>query len=71
MNIFNVHSNKSSVDSQVKTTQYFRGKFINANLDKALLKNKRNVLIITANNGKIVTCVQIVALIARRIFFVM
>jgi phosphatidylserine decarboxylase len=67
MNVFNVHSNRSPVDGEVKKVEYFPGKFINADLDKASLENERNALVIEAANGETVTCVQIAGLIARRI----
>lgn len=67
MNVFNVHSNRSPVDGTVQTVQYFPGKFINADLDKASLENERNALILTTNNGHIISCVQVAGLIARRI----
>lgn len=35
MNVFNVHSNRSAVNGLVKEVQYFPGKFVNADLDKA------------------------------------
>jgi phosphatidylserine decarboxylase len=67
MNIFNVHSNRSPVDGKIQTAQYFPGKFVNADLDKASIENERNALTITADNGQLVTCVQVAGLIARRI----
>lgn len=67
MNVFNVHSNRSPVDGRIENIQYFPGKFVNADLDKASLENERNVLIIKTNNNQIVTCVQVAGLIARRI----
>jgi len=67
MNVFNVHSNRAPVDGQIDKVQYFPGKFVNADLDKASLENERNALVITAANGQIVTCVQVAGLIARRI----
>ena len=67
MNVFNVHSNRSPVDGKVESVHYFPGKFVNADLDKASLENERNALIITAENGQKVTCVQVAGLIARRI----
>ena len=67
MNVFNVHSNRSPVDGKVESVHYFPGKFVNADLDKASLENERNALVITAQNGQIVTCVQVAGLIARRI----
>jgi phosphatidylserine decarboxylase len=67
MNVFNVHSNRAPVDGKIDKVQYFPGKFVNADLDKASIENERNALTITAANGQIVTCVQVAGLIARRI----
>jgi phosphatidylserine decarboxylase len=67
MNVFNVHSNRSPVDGKINKVQYFPGKFVNADLDKASVENERNALVITAANGQVVTCVQVAGLIARRI----
>ena len=67
MNVFNVHSNRSPVDGVIGTVNYFPGKFVNADLDKASTENERNALVITAANGQTVTCVQVAGLIARRI----
>lgn len=67
MNVFNVHSNRAPVDGRIEQVQYFPGKFVNADLDKASVENERNALTITAQNGQIVTCVQVAGLIARRI----
>lgn len=67
MNVFNVHSNRSPVDGEVISLQYYPGKFVNADFDKASTENERNAMIIkTAANHKI-TVVQIAGLIARRI----
>lgn len=66
MNVFNVHSNRSSVDGVVKHVQYFPGLFVNADLDKASEQNERNAVVIDAG-GKTVTLVQVAGLIARRI----
>lgn len=67
MNVFNVHSNRSPVDGEVRDKWYFPGKFINADLPKASLENERNALWIKANNGADVTCVQVAGLVAKRI----
>ena len=67
MNVFNVHSNRSPVDGEVKKGWYFGGKFLNAALDKSSLENERNALWIHADGGAEVTCVQVAGLIARRI----
>jgi phosphatidylserine decarboxylase len=67
MNVFNVHSNRSSVDGVVRTAAYFPGKFVNADLDKASVENERNALVIDTRDGQTVTLVQVAGLIARRI----
>ena len=69
MNVFNVHSNRFPVDGKVQSVHYFPGKFVNADLDKASLENERNAVIIRAENGQMVTCVQVAGLIARRILW--
>lgn len=67
MNVFNVHSNRSPVDGEIKNGWYHAGKFINAALDKSSLENERNALHIRTTGGIDVTCVQVAGLIARRI----
>ncbi len=67
MNVFNVHSNRSPIDGDIRDKWYFPGKFINADLPKASLENERNALWIRADNGADVTCVQVAGLIAKRI----
>ncbi|GJL70981.1 MAG: phosphatidylserine decarboxylase proenzyme [Nitrosomonas sp.] len=67
MNVFNVHSNRSPVDGEVRDKWYSPGKFINADLPKASLNNERNALWIKTGHGADVTCVQVAGLIARRI----
>ena len=67
MNVFNVHSNRAPVDGSIESVEYFPGKFVNADLDKASIENERNALVITAPNSQVVTCVQVAGLIARRI----
>lgn len=67
MNVFNVHSNRSPVDGEVRKAWYYPGSFLNAALDKASLENERNALHIVTADGRDVTCVQVAGLIARRI----
>ncbi|BBJ00008.1 phosphatidylserine decarboxylase proenzyme [Ferrigenium kumadai] len=67
MNVFNVHSNRSPVDGTVQQVQYFPGKFVNADLDKASAENERNAVVLTTTDGRTVTFVQVAGLIARRI----
>jgi phosphatidylserine decarboxylase len=67
MNVFNVHSNRAPVDGRIEDVQYFPGKFVNADLDKASIENERNAMTITTTGDQLVTCVQVAGLIARRI----
>jgi len=67
MNVFNVHSNRSPLDGEVREVWYNAGSFVNADLDKASLENERNALWLRADAGPDVTCVQVAGLIARRI----
>jgi len=67
MNVFNVHSNRSPVEGEVRATWYHSGRFFNAALAKASIENERNALWIKTVDDVDVTCVQIAGLIARRI----
>ena len=67
MNVFNVHSNRSPVDGEVREIWYHAGQFVNAALSKASLENERNALWLKTADGIDVTCVQVAGLIARRI----
>ena len=67
MNVFNVHSNKCPVDGKILEKYYFPGKFFNAALSKASQENERCAITIQTKEKKIITCVQIAGLIARRI----
>ncbi|MFA6970228.1 MAG: phosphatidylserine decarboxylase [Gallionella sp.] len=67
MNVFNVHSNRSPVDGKIEQVQYFPGKFVNADLDKASAENERNAIVLTTADQQTVTFVQVAGLIARRI----
>lgn len=67
MNVFNVHSNRSPVDGEVKGRWYNPGAFVNAALDKASTENERNALWLQTADGSDLTCVQVAGLIARRI----
>ena len=67
MNVFNVHSNRSPVDGEIRDAWYHRGSFFNAALSKSSLENERAALWIRTSGGADVTCVQIAGLVARRI----
>ena len=67
MNVFNVHSNKCPIDGKILEKYYYPGKFLNASLSKASIENERCAITIQTKEKKIITCVQIAGLIARRI----
>jgi phosphatidylserine decarboxylase len=67
MNVFNVHSNRSPVDGEIRDAWHHPGRFFNAELSKSSLENERHALWLRTAGGADVTCVQIAGLIARRI----
>lgn len=67
MNVFNVHSQKSPADCTVTKVVYNKGKFVNADLDKASTENERNAVLATTTSGREITFVQVAGLVARRI----
>lgn len=67
MNIFNVHCQRSPVEGTVEDVQYYPGKFLNADLDKASTENERNALVMRLKDGQAITVVQVAGLVARRI----
>jgi len=67
MNVFNVHVNRSPVTGIVAAANYRPGKFFNASFDKASEHNERSSLLLRLADGRVVACVQIAGLIARRI----
>lgn len=67
MNVFNVHSNRIPVAGIVTDIAYFKGRFVNADLDKASTQNERNAIVIETPLGVKVTAVQVAGLVARRI----
>ena len=67
MNVFNVHSQRSPVDAEVRRIDYASGLFVNAALDKASSHNERNAMVMRLADGTEISCVQVAGLIARRI----
>ncbi len=47
--------------------EYNKGKFLNADLDKASTENERNAVLATTASGREITFVQVAGLVARRI----
>ena len=72
LSVFNVHINRSPCDAKVLSTEYKKGKFINAmDHSRASDENESNTVVLgEPASGKPVAVVkQIVGLIARRIVF--
>ena len=67
MNIFNVHCQRSPVEGTFEDVQYYPGKFLNADLDKASTENERNAVVMRLKDGQAITVVQVAGLVARRI----
>ncbi len=67
MNVFDVHVNRAPVAGEVVAMQYIKGKFINAELDKASEDNERSLMSLQMQGGPRIGVVQIAGLVARRI----
>lgn len=67
MSVFNVHVNRVPATGEIVKTQYIKGKFFNASLDKASKDNERQLLAMKTVSGKVIAFVQIAGLVARRI----
>jgi phosphatidylserine decarboxylase len=67
MSVFDVHINRTPIAGQVKAVVYIRGKFINADLDKASEDNERQHILVERADGLRIGFTQIAGLVARRI----
>ncbi len=67
MSLFNVHVNRSPVTGEVVEVRHEPGGFRPAHVDGVSSTNERNVLRIQMEDGKVVTCVQVAGILARRI----
>lgn len=67
LNIFDVHVTRIPADGKVSKMYYYKGKFLNASLDKASIHNERQLIQIETDQGIKIGVVQIAGLIARRI----
>ncbi|MEQ8216498.1 MAG: phosphatidylserine decarboxylase, partial [Smithellaceae bacterium] len=59
--------NRAPYGGKIEAINYYEGKFLSANLDKASSDNERNAIQIRTDNGSLIWVVQIAGLIARRI----
>ena len=66
LNVFNVHINRVPIAGKISACEYIKGKFLNAELDKASTENERQLLTVESKHGKI-GFVQIAGFVARRI----
>lgn len=67
MNVFNVHVNRIPLMGTIRKIHYHKGKFLNAELDKASDHNERQLFCVESPEGHKVGFIQIAGLIARRI----
>ena len=67
MNVFNVHVNRAPVPGKILAAPYVKGKFLNADLDKASEDNERQILLMETADKETIGIVQIAGLVARRI----
>lgn len=67
MNVFNVHVNRMPLAGVVTRIVHSPGKFLNAAVEKASTENERCAMTIRIPDGRVIGCVQIAGLVARRI----
>lgn len=67
MNVFNVHVNRAPHEGVVERVEHHHGQFLNASFDKASDLNERLSLLLRLPDGRLLPCVQIAGLVARRI----
>ena len=67
LNVFDVHINRIPMDGAIVDTNYRRGSFVNASLDKASEDNERMAIRLRTLTGAEIVVVQIAGLVARRI----
>jgi phosphatidylserine decarboxylase len=67
MNVFNVHVNRAPLSGIVDKVLYRPGKFYAADSVKGGLQNEYCGVLLTADSGHQIACIQIAGLIARRI----
>lgn len=66
LNVFDVHINRVPIGGKITAAHYVKGKFLNAELDKASEENERQLLTVESSKAKI-GFVQIAGFVARRI----
>lgn len=67
LNVFDVHVNRMPCAGIVEGVSYQPGQFLVASKPEATLHNEQNAVMLKAESGAKVLCVQVAGLIARRI----
>ena len=67
LNVFDVHVNRMPCAGTVEGISYQPGQFLVASKPEATLRNEQNAVMLKAESGAKVLCVQVAGLIARRI----
>lgn len=67
LNVFDVHVNRMPCAGTVEGVSYQPGQFLVASKPEATLRNEQNAVMLKADSGAKVLCVQVAGLIARRI----
>lgn len=67
LNVFDVHVNRIPCAGTVEGISYQPGQFLVASRPEATLRNEQNAVMLKAESGAKVLCVQVAGLIARRI----
>jgi phosphatidylserine decarboxylase len=67
LNVFDVHINRVPMGGTITAHHYVKGRFLNAELDKASDDNERQLLTVENDKGQKVGFIQIAGFVARRI----
>ena len=67
LNVFDVHINRVPTSGKIISSNYVKGKFVSATLDKSSDNNERNITTLETKEKNYIIFVQIAGLIARRI----
>ncbi|MFQ5862231.1 MAG: phosphatidylserine decarboxylase family protein [Candidatus Brocadiales bacterium] len=67
MSIFNVHVNRMPCSGRVEFIDYRKGRFFDARMQEASLKNESNMIGLVADSGSKFLLKQVAGLVARRI----
>jgi phosphatidylserine decarboxylase len=67
LNVFDVHVNRMPCAGTVEGISYQPGQYLVASRPEATLRNEQNAVMLKAESGAKVLCVQVAGLIARRI----